>query len=1154
MSIEDSSQRELAKNSRKIAEHTTDIVDQLAKLAIAREDYRVGGQNEAWFVDPTYQIYTPGPTPGPMPGPIPGLSPLPNNPNNDSGSRRTGSNEPNGGGPNGGTGNTISNAKWSANETNNNPSNIDTTRIHLDNTPTKGKSTIIDALSEESDIKPISVDSRQSKVDSTKISFGTAPADSKAFVIDPSSGKININTFLPAEAEKIDVLPIPGKKPPTASLLKTNSGAPTANLAIGQLGKDGKISAINKASIGEGGAVSAQRLLAGAYTNNEFDFNTTGETIEDTARMSYQSSDYAQGTYQSRKVFTLIGAGVPTQWARSADTRSRLYNPNAEDVAVIQDILNRSSSTQGRVYITSATGRGYRADMNENMMLIDRALEERGINAESLTEKQIDKMIGGRGKHSYGNHQSHLHHGESRFFRGEIRDSMSGLKDTVFRRNTGWAGSADNGGIYVDNDVNALMMEKREYLQMLKKESPYQPPGGFEDRVGEKRMQGGLKGLGRAYIYESMDGSDMGEGYQTVRALQLGAKATQLVGIASSSSIKTLTLQGGTGVARLGSTIGKGLTNLGGNIYALGSSTRTARWQAHQSTINARFDAFNETAQTFARNKQKAINQKTRKKIEFVQTTPWQHAKNSARIAGRGARWAVGQIGQTRFGRALAPIVNVFARPVGIVNRWILRPVGNIFSAVNVWRKRVYENIANWMAQSTVFKILRAPFSVYNWFQDQLHKLLINAAIAAGGIIVVNVILLAAVYLIIVPFSFLMNDGGSTATISTMETAESEFSANLIDFYTNKLQVKVAELDCNNCTVISGYADCKVCNKTGTVPCATCFETGKKTITCLKCQGKVEIVKTCTKCQGTGQLINKAGMPNVYGTNSAIMGYAGCTDCGGSGSKTEYYNQYGLAHTDKNNFKKGTGTIIERCDKCPGTGNVTITCDKCLGTKKIECSKCSGDGSLSTTCTACDGRGYTEIYGSCTHQNANGGNVPHTISHSYKGAPTVSYSNLSSGTSSNTGFKYSDGTNLTYNRQHVYKAIISMGIIVSQGSEDDTLFKAYCENIMNKFLHTAQIQHPQGGSDGKIYISSTNCGLTDLMKLEGQTIKCTAPDCCGLIFPAINETWIKAKDKNLEWKGWRSNNNYEQALEWYETDLSEWKKEWGIELPSIMIN
>lgn len=73
----------------------------------------------------------------------------------------------------------------------------------------------------------------------------------------------------------------------------------------------------------------------------------------------------------------------------------------------------------------------------------------------------------------------------------------------------------------------------------------------------------------------------------------------------------------------------------------------------------------------------------------------------------------------------------------------------------------------------------------------------------------------------------------------------------------------------------------------------------------------------CTTCQGKGYILTKSGTPNVYGSNSTVMKYTGCGSCGGSGTKTDYYNKYGCAYSEGRILygtgKTGTAFVCTGC-------------------------------------------------------------------------------------------------------------------------------------------------------------------------------------------------------------------------------------------------
>jgi len=845
---------------------------------------------------------------------------------------------------------------------------------------------------------------------------------------------------------------------------------------------------------------SAGELQKGAFTNAKFDQSTTGDAIVETVESTYQSSDTAQGTYSTRQITNLTGLGLFTNSAKNADISSKLYNRDADEIAALQNVLKSSNSNA--TYVTSVTSNNLRADLNNNIKIIDAELGARGINGENLTIKDIDKMIGGRGKHSYGNQQSHIHYGESRVFTGSHRDSFSGAKDSLMRRNTGWAGRDGRGGVIIDDDLGTLLKEKRRLIDMQKKLDPYNRPGGFEDGVGRRSMQDGVIGLGRAWIYESMNGSDFGEGYSTVRMLNTTAKATTLLGTGLSSGLQSASLQSINSIKQMGNAIGKGAYNFAGNIYSRGNPVRAQKWAVDKARINARFDARSKMWQDHTNARQKVINQNTKKKVEFLQQTTWNKTKATFKSTINGAKWAINRVGNTAFGRAVgagarfvfAPVWNVLAAPVGRVvtfatNTWSTAHANYI--AAKLWKNRLAQRWAN----STVGKILRAPFSAFNWVTTKLQQLLIWLGILVLKIVVIDAAAMLLILTVVALLPSVGEDGGKEL-FAKLEAVEYDFANNIIDYYTNDVMVVVGQEDCSGCTVISGLADCLSCNKKGGFVCAF--------------------------CNGMGCTLTKQGIPNVDGHgNSSAMIYKGCTACGGSGTLKLYYNAEGIAFSD-GSIKYGIGAGI--------------------------CTYCGGDGSLNTTCLACKGAGVIYIEDNCKHYTASGEIVPHSVLFHYNGAPNTSYANLSTSTNPGPSFTKSDGTQTFYDRGNVYSAIMSMASVATQGIDDEKLMEDYCKNILSKLLHTSTVYHPPGGVS-TIDITLYNAGITDLMKLEGTSITCSIEGCCGKTFPAITKSWMRQYDFHSKWKGWKNSENFKAALEWYKQDVDDWQY-LEVDLPS----
>lgn len=1097
MAIEESGQRELARNARKTTEHANDILEQVSKIAIYSEDFAVGGKNEAWFQMPQ-DTATPSPS---------------------------GNNN----GP-----------KFRA-----------------------YKDTQIDTS-----IAIVSLETKS--IRSTNIS--------------------------------------------TAVAMQT----PVENLNVG------------------------------AYTNKKFDLSTTGEAIEEAVEDSYNNTDYTQGNYEVRRIGNIMGLGLATNTARTADVRTSLYKRDAEEIERVQAILAKGESTRTAVYVSETSHTSLRDDLNTNIKAVSDALKERGINAENLTVKEIDRMIGGQGKHSYGKQNSHFHGGDSRYFKGGARNKVSAATDTVFRRNTGWAGN-QRTGIYMDEENRILVTELRHLKNVKNKLEPYGTTGGIEEGVG-RRSQRGLRGTARAWAQESMDGSDMGDGYTTVRALNMGAKATAYVGVGISSALVTAGTQLSSLAGQATAMAGKGVTNLAGNIYSIGSQTRKQKWQVQKSSINAKFDAMVVSEREFAKVHQKRINEKTKKSVEFLQQSGWNKTKVVLGKIGDGTKWTVNLIGNSApvkyivsgLSPWIQPFKNILATPIGRISN-VLKSGANKLIAAKNWILNMKNGIALKIANSTWFKVLRAPFSAFNWVQMQFQKVLIAFGIACLGILASTGLLLFVLMLFTALIPTASLTVGTTGSVSKMLAAESTFINNVVEYHDAHASDVAYVEDCERCSVIPGYVDCTYCNKTGSLSCSNCNSNGTVKKTCSNCNGKgyttstignVTTLTGCAACGGSGTKVKttagttnnnyKAGSGQMDAVCSSCKGKNDCKTCGGTGKKSctkcSGYGHITVTTTKKtvksgcsscggsgsivtdkngiknNNFKEGSGKSSENCSSClgiiwcldcgfdgvikekcttcngvgyttatsgytttttgcktcggsgnkvkitagttnnnykAGTGKTNVSCSTCGGTKTVTCNKCNGDGALDEQCTFCEGKGEF-VHTVCEHSD---GGFSHYPTVTYTGVATNSYSNLSVNTTATK----------TYAQQDVYKAIMSMGLIVSQWSGSDTLYEDYCEIIMNKFLHSSEITHDITG-DGEIVIDTKNSGLTDLMKLEKKVIKCTVPGCCGKTFPSINESWVRQYDDSLDWEGWRAGDNYKNANEWYKMRVSEWE-EYGLEIP-----
>lgn len=481
----------------------------------------------------------------------------------------------------------------------------------------------------------------------------------------------------------------------------------------------------------------------GAYNKNKVNLTEVANAALESAKTSYKDTDYAHGKAMVNKYGALIGMGSLSRHEAIADVKTQLYSRDPTEMINAQNAINNWTRDNGQkvTYRTLSMDAAHSRvvdDFSNNQRLIDDYLKGHGINTRNLTARDIDKMIGKQGRYNYGQ-TSMFHAGQSKIFTGTGRDKFSSISDAALKRNSGWAGKSDKGGVYIDSELRDVLIEKRFQLDMT--------PKMQQIRQGK----GGIKNTTKAWVQQGTQNTDTAEGYHHAQAVVHGARAGALITEGSVAGIGTAAMKSIEATGRITATTAKTAVNLTGKIYSRGNAARSAKWSTKVSKVNNALDKVSATSKYIGKEGTAAIHRNLKASVGFTSKSTMQKAKIIGRKVGgglgKGGKWIVtNTVGKTRVGRKIA------------------RKTTSVTSKIAGFGKAIASKYA--AAQLAVYnhtKILRMPFKAANSISRALNGIAIKVAGGFVGLCIIVAVLLTpiAAFTAILPDAFLADDSYS---------------------------------------------------------------------------------------------------------------------------------------------------------------------------------------------------------------------------------------------------------------------------------------------------------------------------------------------------------------------------------------------------------
>lgn len=482
----------------------------------------------------------------------------------------------------------------------------------------------------------------------------------------------------------------------------------------------------------------------GAYNKNKINLTEVANAAIESAKSSYSDTDYAHGKSMVDKYGALIGMGSLSRHEAIADVKTQLYARDQTEMLNAQNAINNWTRDNGQkvTYRTLSMDAAHSRvidDFSNNQRLIDDYLKGHGINTRNLTARDIDKMIGKQGRYNYGQ-TSMFHAGQSKFFTGTGRDKFSSISDVALKRNSGWAGKADKGGVFIDSELRDVLIEKRFQLDVAPKMRQIQSG------------KGGLKNTTKAWVQQGTQNTDTAEGYQHAQAVVHGARAGALIVEGSAAGVGTAAMKSIEATGRITSGTAKTAINLTGKIYSRGNTARATKWTTNVSKVNGTLDKVSAASKYIGKEGTAAIHRGLKASVGFTSQSTMKKAKIiGGKVGGgigKGGKWIVtNTVGKTRVGRKIA------------------RKTASATSKIASIGKAVATKYAS--LQLTVYnhtKLIRMPFKAANSISRALKGLAIKLAGGFVGLCIIVAVLLTpiAAFTAILPDAFLADDSYST--------------------------------------------------------------------------------------------------------------------------------------------------------------------------------------------------------------------------------------------------------------------------------------------------------------------------------------------------------------------------------------------------------
>lgn len=460
------------------------------------------------------------------------------------------------------------------------------------------------------------------------------------------------------------------------------------------------------------------------YNKFNKDFTNISKTAVGATKRTFMSDDIKTGSRMIKHSLGLVGAGTISRHAAIADFQTKMYNRDVRITENLNHILGPKTEIAGEnvtmnrasVFIAKPTHAGFVDDFKHNKNVIDKYLEEHGINPDSLTSKRIENMLGKNTVRKYENGKLVPGSDGDHFIDGALYTDKS------------------KHSVPITREIRDVLLEKNHQLKA-------------EERMKQIRQDpGGVKNLAKTWADEFLKDTDAADGLRQIKSatstLRATAVAAEGLGVAvAGTAVSAAELAGrlGANAGKLGAAAGNKAMLVGGKFYAQGDVLKLAKWDNKTAGLSnsldrfsSQMDRFNAGAKAFGNNGRKITGQVGSKAVSFSKKNTFQRVRYVSNAIGRGSRWAVvNTVGKTPVGKTLGAGMS---HVTNLKNRF----------------KTGAANLKNFVFKHT--KVIRAPFSIYNNI-----KRLIAKAISSLGMVVVVFMIVAVVALCvvnIVPMTF----------------------------------------------------------------------------------------------------------------------------------------------------------------------------------------------------------------------------------------------------------------------------------------------------------------------------------------------------------------------------------------------------------------
>lgn len=486
-------------------------------------------------------------------------------------------------------------------------------------------------------------------------------------------------------------------------------------------------------STGLSSKISATEEGVGVFNKNKIDHTDMAQSLLDASRSTYNQTDFAAGTSATRKYGRLLGAGSLSKMALEADLHAYLHDRNKWETTSVSSAMSRSKvtgletmSSRSRIYDTYSM----------NSRRVDEYLRSQGINTNGMSVKDIDRMIGAAGKHSYGNPSS-FHANESVVFTGGVRDKFSAIGDDVLRRNKGNTGGKN--GIDIDDATRIVLQEQRNQMKM-------------QPKVAQARNQfGGAKKVVANWATTAAEDTDTASGYRYAKGVQMGARATALVSETGAAAVGKATVRSIEATGRISAAAAKGGMNVAGAVYARGDAVRRQRWKQLTEGAMRKADKVSSMSKAIGDAGSEGISKAWSKSVQFTNSKTTKKISVISQNVGKANKWVVQKtIGRTKVGQRAGEAVKKATKP---------------FKAIKAFGGKVSTRLGGIHAAFAAHtKFLRLPFTGLNALKAMGRKAILT--IAAGFLLLILIVVVVLTLMMavtsILPDTFLADQNDAT--------------------------------------------------------------------------------------------------------------------------------------------------------------------------------------------------------------------------------------------------------------------------------------------------------------------------------------------------------------------------------------------------------